>query len=136
VTGEGKLITASPIENADLYWALSGGGGGTYGAVVSMISRAYPDEQTSAANLTFTNAGVSQDYFYNVVQTFIGSLPTLVDAGAVSVWLVTNSSFSMTPTSGFGMPKEQLDFILSPTIQKLQKHNMIYCKCQVFPIIY
>lgn len=33
VNGTGKLLRASRIENSDLFWALSGGGGGTYGVV-------------------------------------------------------------------------------------------------------
>lgn len=34
VTVQGQLLTATPTENSDLYWALSGGGGGNYAAVL------------------------------------------------------------------------------------------------------
>ncbi|KAF5873341.1 putative fad binding domain protein [Botrytis fragariae] len=34
VTGNGDFLIASPTENKDLYWALSGGGGGSYGVVL------------------------------------------------------------------------------------------------------
>ena len=34
VSADGKLVTASPKENKDLYWAIRGGGGGTFGIVV------------------------------------------------------------------------------------------------------
>jgi hypothetical protein len=37
VTAAGELVTASRSENSDLYWALSGGGAGNYGIVVSMV---------------------------------------------------------------------------------------------------
>lgn len=52
-----RLVIASPAENEDLYWAFSGGGGGTYRAVIFMKNRAHRDERTAAANLIFTNAG-------------------------------------------------------------------------------
>lgn len=126
VTGNGDLLIASPVENQDLYWALSGGGGGTYGVVLSMTSRAHADERTAAANLTFTNEGVSQDVFFEIFETFMNTLPTLVDAGAVSVWLLTNSSFSMTPASGIGMAGSRLDSIMHPTIAKLEANHMNY----------
>jgi hypothetical protein len=36
VTPKGELIVTSPQNHSDLHWALSGGGGGTFGVVVSM----------------------------------------------------------------------------------------------------
>ncbi|MDK2968199.1 FAD-binding oxidoreductase [Lacrimispora sp.] len=36
VNSEGSLITASPEENSDLFWACRGGGGGNFGIIVSM----------------------------------------------------------------------------------------------------
>lgn len=41
VTAEGRVLTASAEEHPDLYWALRGGGG-NFGAVVSMEYRLYP----------------------------------------------------------------------------------------------
>jgi hypothetical protein len=42
---------ASRVENSDLFWALSGGGGGTYGVVMSLTSKAHYDIPVSGANL-------------------------------------------------------------------------------------
>ncbi|KLU87191.1 hypothetical protein MAPG_06193, partial [Magnaporthiopsis poae ATCC 64411] len=42
VTASGRFVTASPSSNADLFWALRGGGGGTYGVVTSAVVRAHP----------------------------------------------------------------------------------------------
>ncbi len=39
VTADGSLTVASPSHDPDLYWALSGGGGGTYAVVVLMTAR-------------------------------------------------------------------------------------------------
>lgn len=126
VTGTGELLTASPSQNSDLYWALSGGGGATYGVVLSLTSKAYPDQRTAGANLAFTNEGVSQDTFYDAVETFIANLPPLVDAGAVSYWLLTNTFFIMAPTIGPGLEKSQMEKLLRPAISKLNQSDIKY----------
>ncbi|KAH8899141.1 hypothetical protein GQ53DRAFT_878520 [Thozetella sp. PMI_491] len=42
VTASGKLIEADPLTNQDLFYALRGGGAGTYGVVTSVVVKAYP----------------------------------------------------------------------------------------------
>ncbi len=42
VTAAGKLLNASASENADLFWALRGGGGGNFGAVVELTAQLHP----------------------------------------------------------------------------------------------
>lgn len=71
VTGTGEHLIANRQKNTDLYWALSGGGGGTYAVVLSLTSKAHQDTPTSGANLTFTSQGVSQDAYYEAITTFV-----------------------------------------------------------------
>jgi FAD/FMN-containing dehydrogenase len=43
IISDGDHLTASPIENTDLYWALSGGGAGTFAVVLSMTVKLYAE---------------------------------------------------------------------------------------------
>jgi len=88
VTGTGEHLIANREKNTDLYWALSGGGGGTYGVVLSLTSKAHPDVPTSGATLSFTSANVSKDAYYEAISTFHSSLSKSADAGIMSVWYV------------------------------------------------
>ena len=64
VTAEGKHIVASPKQHEDLFWALSGGGGGTYAVVISMTARAHTDEVDGGASLTFWAHGLPRDTYW------------------------------------------------------------------------
>ena len=119
VDGTGKLLRASRTENSDLFWALSGGGGGTYGVVWSLTSKAHKDIPVSGANITFTNKGISQDTYWDLVAAYHTLLPPLVDAGAMSASQFTNSSFALSSTAP-GISKEQLTKLLQPLFTKLQ----------------
>lgn len=120
VDGTGRLLRASRTENPDLYWALSGGGGGTYGVVWSLTARAHGDIPVSAANLTFTSQGISPETYYAAIAAYHASLAPIVDAGAMSVSSFTNTTFTMSPLTAPGVPKAQLVKLLQPFLHKLR----------------
>ncbi|KAI1319320.1 hypothetical protein F5Y16DRAFT_414289 [Xylariaceae sp. FL0255] len=55
VTTEGKHMVASPTQNPDLYWALSGGGSGNYAIVISMTVKAHADSVVAGSAFMFLN---------------------------------------------------------------------------------
>ncbi|CAG7952169.1 unnamed protein product [Penicillium olsonii] len=122
VDGQGNFVTATrDNEYSDLYWALSGGGAGTYGVVTSMTSKAHPGTPVSGLNMTFTNAEISQDTFYEAVERFHTRLPALVDAGAMSIWFYTNTSFAISPLTGPNIPVANLLELIQPFIDDLKE---------------
>ena len=52
VTADGQLLTASPDDHADLYWAIRGGGG-NFGVVTSFTYRLHPVGPVLAGGLSF-----------------------------------------------------------------------------------
>ncbi|KAG0155937.1 hypothetical protein PDIDSM_3110 [Penicillium digitatum] len=103
IDGQGNFITATrDNEYSDIFWALSGGGAGTYGV------------------------GISQDTFYSTVETFHAVLPAIVDAGAMSVWYFTNTSFSISPITGPNIPVAELVTLLKPFTDSLDKLSINY----------
>lgn len=126
VDGRGQFLRASRTENQDLYWALSGGGGGTYGVVWSLTSKVHEDIPVSAANLTFTNQGVSAERFYAAVGAYHESLASIVDAGVMSLAFYTNTSFAISPMTAPGVPRAQLAQLLQPYLTKLRDLGIEY----------
>ena len=89
---DGSHVTTNSYQYPDLFWALRGGGGSTYGVVTSATYKTYPIFSFTKATLTveFTSADIAQD----VVSQFIKIHPTLSDAGCSASFTVSNTSFS------------------------------------------
>ncbi|CAF1052714.1 unnamed protein product [Didymodactylos carnosus] len=79
VTADGVLRTANACQNKDLFWALRGGGGGTFAVVVSATFKTYPSPTIVGAiyAVTATNDSVYSSF----ITEFIRITPTLADAG-------------------------------------------------------
>jgi FAD/FMN-containing dehydrogenase len=75
-----------------LFWALRGGGGGTYGVVTSTTYKTYPTLSLTSAVLTtkFTSPDIAQ----NVITEYIKFHPLFSDAGWTSYVDLSKSSFS------------------------------------------
>lgn len=128
VTAKGEHLVATPTQNNDLYWALSGGGGGTYAAVVSVTVRAHQLTLVSAAILSFTNTKASGDLFYSAVQTFLVGLPNQAQRGAWSTWLLGPGVFSLSPVVGPDLNCTELHSLLEPTLSFLNESGIAYGK--------
>ncbi|KAG0648444.1 FAD-linked oxidoreductase ZEB1 [Hyphodiscus hymeniophilus] len=124
VTASGKLITASRTQNEEIYWALSGGGGGTYGVVVSLTAKAHPDAVVSGASLLFTSSTITQDKFYAGIEKFHSLLPAMVDAGAMVVYYFSDAFFEISPITAYGKTEAQVKTILSPFLAALDTLNI------------
>lgn len=124
ITADEKLMTASPIENSDLYWALSGGGGGTYGVVVSLTSKAHKDGVVGGARLRFTST--SQDIFWSVIGSWHANLLAMIDKGVMALYYFTNDFFTLIPLTLPNGSKADVAALLEPFVVDLRKHNISY----------
>ncbi|MCO5611705.1 hypothetical protein L7F22_065963 [Adiantum nelumboides] len=80
VTADGSLVTANRCQNRDLFWALRGGGGGTYGVVMSATHRTHPAlESPWGAQFSITANSIS--FFQSLVAKFVELQASLSDAG-------------------------------------------------------
>ncbi|KAI1641285.1 FAD-binding domain-containing protein [Biscogniauxia mediterranea] len=117
VTAAGAHLVATPWSNPELYWALSGGGGGTFGVVVSVTVQTYPDAPMGGAStyLDINSAGGAEN-FWNAVTAFQSSLGAVVDTG-------TYVAYSVTPTAlnvyGIAVPDGNLS-VVNETLQPVK----------------
>ncbi|KAK2873242.1 hypothetical protein FQN49_002498 [Arthroderma sp. PD_2] len=81
VTAGARFVTANEYQNPDLFWALRGGGGGTFGVVTSVTLRTFKDVPTIVSQVNITMAGKANESYWDAVEKFQAYLPTLSDAG-------------------------------------------------------
>lgn len=126
IDGKGNHLIATREQNTDLFWALSGGGGGTYGVALSMTVKIYPDLPTSGFNLTFTSDGISQDTYWSLIGAWHQLLPTIVDEGITGLEAFDNKSFTIVDVVGHGISTAKLNSLVSPFLATLNSHNITY----------
>jgi FAD/FMN-containing dehydrogenase len=62
VTAGGEILTVNASQHPDLFWALRGGGGGTFGIVSAMTFRTWPMPQTVSVAFGSIRAPSAEDY--------------------------------------------------------------------------
>jgi FAD/FMN-containing dehydrogenase len=105
VTAAGELLTASECQNSDLFWALRGGGGSTFGVVVEAAVKTFPTPQTtvhsfSATVVGFDNAtGYSLDFWR--VAAYLQSEMARLRQGGMQGYYYTNQPYPLPMTYTF-----------------------------------
>ncbi|KAH7318292.1 putative FAD-dependent isoamyl alcohol oxidase [Stachybotrys elegans] len=127
-TARGEHLVATPERNADLYWALSGGGGGTYGVVLSMTARLYPDGPVGGGSLGFSLADAhnNQHVFWGAVEEWHRQLPRMVGDRNNIMYNMFNESFGVF---AFTLPDQDataLEELLAPFTAHLRSKGITY----------
>ncbi|KAJ7664310.1 hypothetical protein B0H17DRAFT_952096 [Mycena rosella] len=73
VTPTGRFLTANECQNSDLFWALRGGGGGTFGVVLESTTLASPKMTLQVAFAAFsrTNTNATRGFYEVVVDNSV-----------------------------------------------------------------
>ncbi|KAG8706369.1 hypothetical protein FRC11_008296 [Ceratobasidium sp. 423] len=79
VEPNGQIVKANKCQNQDLFWALRGGGGGTWGVTLDVTYKTHPPVNANVVGmiLNTTNAGKLSD----LSETFLQALPGITDQG-------------------------------------------------------
>ena len=103
IMADGSRQTVNECENGDLFWALRGGGGGTFAVVLSVVLRTYPSPSIIGS---YQSINVTNETRYNdFIHDFVRLLPTLADLGWSGYFYFSSENFVLT----FLLPNGDLD---------------------------
>lgn len=136
VIKQGKLVTANEFENPDLFWALRGGGGGTFGVVTSVTLRTHPEAPLISASLgALLPREGHMDSLWEVATTFHEHVAELNEAGGSGYYYIfpTFLDPDLDPAPALAAMMffanqtdvESIETIFEPLIASLRKINNV-----------
>ncbi|OTA99711.1 hypothetical protein M426DRAFT_27251 [Hypoxylon sp. CI-4A] len=137
VTAAGRFVTANPNTNSDLFYAIRGGGGSTYGVVTSAIVKAFPPVNVTmstlnlmfpgSTNASFPDTGLARtaDTFWQGVGTYYRFVAKVLDTGGYGftyIYPMPNRGFMfVTQTRFIAYTQENAFNFMQPLYDDLNK---------------
>ncbi|CZR58382.1 related to isoamyl alcohol oxidase [Phialocephala subalpina] len=104
VTPDGEVTTANACKNQDLFWALRGGGGATFGVILNMTMLLYPDEPTTQFVWGAIDILPNTTNFWGAATWAFTQYPDLIDQGlAGDGSIVPGTPGNASKPSNFGV---------------------------------
>ena len=127
VTADGQHLIATPISHQDLYWALSGGGAGTFAVVLSMTVKIYPEGPVGAAALSFNSTSATSNGSYTAaIQAWWQGLPVIVDTGATVLWVIESGKFFLEAFTAPNKTADEVATMFAPYLSQLKNLGIKY----------
>jgi hypothetical protein len=123
VTPDGKVVIANACNNKDLFWALRGGGGSTFGVILNMTMLLNPDLPTLEMIWGGVDITPNATHFWDAALYAFTQFPDLIDQGLAGQGLITpatggNSSANFSfQWFGFNLTLTELSAWLLPIEQ-------------------
>lgn len=98
VTPDGRFITADETQNSDLFWAIRGGGGATWGVVTSMTVKVHEKKVMSGMTWDTTTVAlnITDDQFWRAIEAYWSRYSEYLDANSYGY-----CRMSKLPTGGY-----------------------------------
>lgn len=136
VTPEGEIVTANECLHPDLFWAIRGGGGGTFGIVTEVVMKAYPAPTVQSQEFLIMPADPDNlTDWWDAVTYFWSDLPRMKAGGLSGYFFVappiTSGYFGfgidtwslLGRFSVFDAPNGTADSLMEPLIEYLTNHS-------------
>ncbi|KAI1378991.1 FAD-binding domain-containing protein [Hypoxylon crocopeplum] len=101
VTPMGDIVVANECQNQDLFWAMRGGGGSTFGVMTSVTLTTHPSPQIVGMEIGLF-ADFNATFIWEMAGYLLSQIPYL-DSKGVSGYTIFTDNFTYGPISGAGM---------------------------------
>jgi hypothetical protein len=131
VLPSGEVVTANACQYQDLFYAVRGGGGGTFGTIISAVVKAHPTPQTGHHMFFMTTKGTNvTNQFYDIAAFILSEFPRLKDGGMQGYFgfRARGNGASRVLSMNWGnyiynKPNGTIEKLFEPIKQRLDKEN-------------
>jgi FAD/FMN-containing dehydrogenase len=124
VLASGRFVTVTPEVNSDLYWAMLGGGGGTFGIITSAVVKVHRKVPVTVSSWTImTSESVTAEKFWEAFKFFFDSFPAYNEAKTYSYFSLMKLApgtymWSMNPFFATDKTVEEYEALIKPFYEK------------------
>ena len=123
MTPNGDVLKANSCQNEDLFWAVRGGGGSTFGIIISVTVKAFKMPSTTLIGVNVSpRSGISSKEWYSLVAKMHGEFPRLQDIGVHGYYTLSRSAFSVALLQ-YNAGNQTNDGLLMPLRKMLKSAN-------------
>jgi FAD/FMN-containing dehydrogenases len=116
VTPSGEVLRVNECQNEDLFWAVRGGGGGTFGIIISVTVKVYkmPSAMLMGIEVSPKN-NISTKEWYSLIARMHGEFPQLQKSGVHGYYTLSSSPMSFNVALlQYNTGKKTSDTLLAP----------------------
>lgn len=125
----GTVVTTNPCSHPELFYAIRGGGGGTYGIVTSVVMKAYPTPKTTTWSLVvmLQDPGKEKEW-WDLMAEFSKGMKWLKDGGMQGYYYMAGPPLAPTMILAtffniFDKPNGTVAELFEPFKQRLDRMN-------------
>ncbi|KAI0465647.1 FAD-binding domain-containing protein [Xylaria cf. heliscus] len=126
VLPSGEIVVANECQNSDLFWAIRGGGGGTFGVITKLTVKAYPMPQTITWTFSVTKATSDASAWWKLLAQIHAELPALKAGGLQGYYSIVGPPASSALTFGgsfnlYNKPNGTMGSLIKPVLSLLDQ---------------
>ncbi|KAK4211189.1 hypothetical protein QBC37DRAFT_19461 [Rhypophila decipiens] len=127
MTASGEITEVNESQNADLFWALKGGGPATFAVILSLTMKTFPDLPSVGATL-YTNFTNAFDYptWFKSPSIFHKYANDFVDSGMYIYYEMVPMLFTVRPFVAINQTVAQFNATMAPFLAEMNLEGVPY----------